>query len=457
MASGFVRYLKLPKGKLSLYEKVWLGAPLAVWFSFQPFMRFGQDSTMYFELSIALLYLVILAITGVPHILRSRTELIRQPAVWLVGSYVALMIASLLWTPNLVRGLLTIGVTGLLYMIFLAGMARTVQIRSLVPALVRLYIVAAVVMSALAVVQLVTGIWLDSSVTLLCAGCVAEQFGFARPNVFAIEPQFFGSLLLAPALVLFNRLATDVRGRYEMLSFVIISLALFLTLSRGAIVAWVIGVLIIVALRIRQVRHWSKAVALVVGVFILSLTIQGSAAAVNPTINETFTGTVTKVINQLSLGVIDIRADQPEPVEVDAAVPHFDGYVEESTDVRVSRSALALQTWVSSLPSIVVGVGVGGAGVAVHDAFPERIGSREIVQNQYVETLLEQGVVGLLLFMAMLVGLIITARRHAWVWAIVAAYMFQWLFFSGYPNALHVYLVLIVIYVGVNVNGVFRR
>ncbi len=215
--------------------------------------------------------------------------------------------------------------------------------------------------------------------------------------------------------------------------------------------------LIIIALRIRQVRHWSKAVALIIGVFILSLTIQGSAAAVNPRVNETFAGAVTKVVNQLSLGVIDMRVDQPEPAEVDAGAPHFDGYVEESTDVRVNRSTLALQTWASSLQSIVTGVGVGGAGVAVHKAFPEQIGAREIVQNQYIETLLEQGVIGLLLFMTILVGLIMTARRHAWIWAIVAAYMFQWLFFSGYPNALHAYLALIVIYVGVNLHGVFRR
>lgn len=404
---------------------------------------------MFYELSVTLLYLLTLALVGVRYIWGGRHELRRRRSVQLVSVLVTWTILSLLWTPNLTRGVLTVGVTGLLYLVFLASVARASQLRAIVPALVRIYIASAVVMSLLALVQLVAGIWLEREVTLLCAGCVAEQFGFVRPNVFAIEPQFFGSLLLAPLLLLFYRLMTTRWVRYEVLAFVLVATALFLTLSRGAIFAAGLGVVLLLLVNANVWKAWARALALVAGAFVLSLGLQGVAAAANPTVAETFGGATAKVISQLSLGMIDLS--MPEPTSPPSAkdAPAFDGYVEESTDVRVSRSTLALETWATDVRSVLFGVGVGGAGVAVHQKFPEQLGAREITQNEYVERLLEQGVVGLGLFAAVIAGLLYATRRDKWLWAIVAAFLFQWLFFSGYPNALHIYLFCIVTYIAV--------
>lgn len=444
-----MRWLRLESVELSLFEKVWLAAPIAVWCSYQPFVRLGQDSTMYFELSVTLLYLVVLSLAGVPALWRSRHALLRSKAVWLVSACVFWVVVSLAWTDNVTRGVLTIGVLGALYLVFLATVARMATIRRIVPALLTLCVASAVVMSVLALVQFVGGIWLARDITLLCAGCVAEQFGFVRPNVFAIEPQFFGSLLLAPALVLLYRLMTVRWVRVEVVSCLVITTGLFLTLSRGAIFAFALGVLVLLVVSNRKAVAWARVVGLTLGAFALSLLLQGVAAAINPTVNETFMGATTKVINQLSLGVIDlapVSRDITPQVAVEESAPAFDGYVEESTDVRVNRSTLALHAWASSPLTILFGVGVGGAGVAVHNMFPEQLGAREIVQNQYVETLLEQGVVGLVLFVAVIAGLLCVTRQNKWVWAIILAFLFQWNFFSGYPNALHIYLILAVIY-----------
>jgi hypothetical protein len=445
-------WLGLDKLELIWFEKLLLLAPIAIWFSYRPLMRLGQDDTMYFELSVTMIYLLILALSGLGVIFDNRKELLKDKAAWVAGFFILLGLISLAWTPNIIRGVLTVGVGGLLYIVLLACLARARELKQLLPALVKLYVVSAVAMSLLALLQMIAGIWLAPDLTLLCAGCVAEQFGFARPNVFAIEPQFFGSLLLFPALFLTWRSMFERWNKPEITSLMIVVTGLFLTMSRGAIFAFALGVAVLIAIRFTRYYAWLKTGGLLVASFAISLAIQGVVTAVNPNIDETFVGATSKVINQMTLGVIDISPEEapveqatPE-AEATAKVPVRDGYVEESTDIRVNRSSLALQTWADNPASVVAGVGIGGAGVAVWQKFPDKTGAREIVQNQYVETLLEQGLIGLMVFVAMLAAVFVSTRSDKWLWAILAAFMFQWLFFSGYPNLIHVYLVLIIVY-----------
>ena len=77
----------------------------------------------------------------------------------------------------------------------------------------------------------------------------------------------------------------------------------------------------------------------------------------------------------------------------------------------------------------------------IHEMFPDELGAREIVQNEYVEVLLERGIIGFMGFLAVLGGLFVITRKRSWCFAIITAFMVQWLFFSGYPNALHIYLI----------------
>ena len=83
---------------------------------------------------------------------------------------------------------------------------------------------------------------------------------------------------------------------------------------------------------------------LVVISFVLSLNIQGLMAMVSP-MNDTYVSGVTKVLNHLSLGIIDIReSKKDDSLPVEKPVENFleeenssvfDGYVAESTDTRV--------------------------------------------------------------------------------------------------------------------------
>jgi len=235
-----------------------------------------------------------------------------------------------------------------------------------------------------------------------------------------------------------------------------LSMTLFFTFSRGAIYAYVVAifVLFIFALKRHQFR-WSLITIPLVS-FILSLSLQGIFAAVGPTA-ENFISGVTKSLHHLSLGIVDLRPQSasqvteeikqiPETVEkladfVDQELVDyeeklnesseqraedviFEGYVPESTNIRLKLNQVAIWTWLSAPyrqgtfwigldcihsdhpecsrsvrltpTSVLFGVGLGGAGTAMNAAYPDRVTSaKEIVQHEGFSLLLESGLVGI--------------------------------------------------------------
>ena len=434
--------------KLSLVETMWLGLPVVVWFSYWPNIHFGRSETMNFEISVVLIYCLVLALTGLPSVWKNRRELMKNRQIWLVGLLVIYAGATVLWSLNATRGFLTAGIIGVLYLIFLGFVARRQQLVKLAPRLIKLTVGSAVVMSGLAIVQFLVGIWLSGEATLLCAGCVSGQFGWPRPNVFAIEPQFFGSLLLPGLLIVSRQVLVKPVNRRIVLTLLLLQIVLLLTMSRGAIYAYLLGVLVVLVMNYRQAKRIGQLMAVSLLALVISLSGQGLAAISSPSISESFGGAVAKSINQLSLGVIDLgQKSVPEPVSSPGKeAPAFDGYVEESTDIRLGRTEMALGAWRKDLSTMLFGVGLGGAGIAISQAYPGQIGAREIIQNEYIERLLERGLIGLMLFVVALVWLV-RRTRPRWLMAIIVAFVFQWLFFSGYPNAAHIYLFMIAVWV----------
>lgn len=453
--------LKTFLAKLSWLERLWLLAPIFIWFSYLPRISLGGDSTMNYELSLTLIYVVVLALVGLSTIWYHRRLLVKSKHIWILTAFLLWSLLSIIWSPNRLRGILTGGILGLIYLIFLAAWADRGHLRQLLPTLAKLLVGSAVVACLLAIAQMVVGTYIQSrDVTSLCAGCVAGQFGFVRPNLFAIEPQFFGNLLLAPVLITYYYLITHRRDWQSSLVFVLLLTTLGLTLSRGAIYACAVGMLVMwLAVKRRWVAKLMTIDLILVAV-IACLAIQGGLAAASPVYNETFWGAVTKSVDHLTLGIIDLRPKQSEPndngvnqealdspadtsLSSDEQQPAYDGYVAESTDVRVNLTKTALTAWSSQdWFHRLAGTGLGSSGVVM----AEQTGSnypKEIVQNEYVEILLERGVVGLVLFLAAIASTFHKPRRRnmTWVWSILVAYLVQWCFFSGLPNALHIYLV----------------
>lgn len=438
--------------RLSLLERLWLMAPIMIWFSYLPRISLAEDGTMNYELSLTLIYVVILAIVGLPRVWHHRSELRQSRLVWPASAFVGWSGLCVIWSDNRTRGLLTFAVYATLYLIFLALVAERRLLCQLLPKLVRVAIRATASACLLAIIQIILGTFVvaDRHTLGLCAGCVAGQFGFIRPNLLAIEPQFLGSLLSAPLLYITY---LTLRGKHDYakqpLLLVLMLTTLWLTLSRGAIYAYLASLIVIILL----VRKWRRMLA-VVGLVALSLVIclicQGTLAGANPRIDSSFTQAVSTSLNHLSMGIIRLPYRRKAPTSLPSIPqehdkqPAYHGYVAESTNVRLGLTKTALAAWRSNrLGQQLFGTGLGSAGIVLARQTGSRY-QKEIVQNEFVEVLLERGLVGLALLggLVALYGRLCFQRRDYLALAILVAYLTQWCFFSGLPNALHIYLVL---------------
>ena len=264
------RYLK----KLSWFERLLLIAPIALWFSWQPRIQLGNDGTMYYRLSLALIYVAILAVAAIPTVWRGRRDLMKSHYALLITAFTIWSGITVVWSVNQRRGILTFGVTGALYLIFLAIWSERERIRRLLPLLIKILLVSTTVVCVLALVQVVAGALIPGGQQVgLCRGCVAGQFGFVRPNAFAIEPQFLGSLLLAPLLIATHRLVIKHNGR-DNIQFLLFATVLVLTMSRGAIYAYSAALVILLVFTKTGIRRKLTVVCLGCLAAILGLTIK---------------------------------------------------------------------------------------------------------------------------------------------------------------------------------------
>ena len=516
-----------------------LTMPLALIFSYWPVIGLGSSESMNFELSVPLLWLVLFDVVGLVALIRERLLFAGFKMKWwwawlLFPVWVSL---SVVWSLNSVRGVLTAGILWLLYFAgYVMWTLRKWWDASFRAMWWRWFFGAALFACAWCVVQCVLDfVGVSQDYSLMCDGCTYHMFGFPHPNGFAIEPQFMGNLLLAPAIAAawlylkkqtkrklerehsrdshfhngsgglalvfqYQLLARDrckndngscsLCSRFLLVCFFIITATLFLTFSRGAIYAFVVGMLfmsgfVVFSARKRERDVLCRLVGVVWGLVVLSfvivLNVQGLMAEVGPT-SDTYYDGVAKVLNHLSLGVIDIRGDKTvekgeetgntegelrgdEFVLVEKSVenseekvvekpekeePAFGGYVAESTDTRVRLSGAAVVVWSQSASNMLFGVGLGGAGFALYNNGLSPA-PKEIVQNEYASLLLETGLIGVSLF-ALSVVLIAWAawksKINEMMFGLLVAYGVSLVFFSGIPNILHVILIPIIMMVG---------
>ena len=376
--------------------------------------------------------------------------------------FVGWNLLSIIWSVNPLRSILVSGLWSVLFLDFLVIYSLP-SLKKMISPLMRITITTAVVMSLLAIIQVAYGAWFDWG---LCGGCVARGFGFVRPSGFTIEPQFFGSLLIAPILLLSYRLLQSKVTKYDVASLCLMFMALYLTLSRGAMYAVVAAVLVQTAIvGWRTSANWLRSsavvVAVLVGSFAFGMVWHGVFTQLNPRVADGFYQSITKSINHLSLGKInlpdltsyqspkeDTLATSPQEVTPDLPPKAlFDGYVAKSTEERTGMSQLALEVWIKSPTQFLFGVGAGGAGRAIFQQSGKTSGEFEIVQNEFLSVTVELGIVGVVLLTALLLALCRKMSvKKALAWPIILGFVLQWMFFSGLPNALHIYFVAMLMF-----------
>ena len=515
--------------------------PLTLMFSYYPIITLGENASMNLELSVPLVWLVVFDSLAV-YLMAKRKVLLSAFAVrgrWLWLLFPLFLTLSVIWSLNVLRGILVVGILWLIYL----AVYGFFNLRDLFFAedfrkkFWRMFFGATILVCLWCVLQCILDLMgVSREGSLMCAGCVYQMFGFPHPNGFAIEPQFMGNLLLAPAIVAMWAVVKNTSGsdslRLKLLLLLfVITATLFLTFSRGAIYAFLVAMVFLLMWAGMQRKSWrgvGKVVATVVVAFLFTLNAQGIMAAISPT-NDTYQSGVAKVLNHLSLGKIDVREKKVEKGEngqVDEAETNgggeseieaekndetkkveeseteaneyktleaevderawlikkqeenssvFDGYVEGSTDTRIRLSNAAGEVWAKNSATVWFGVGIGGAGEALYQNGLSPA-PKEIIQNEYMSLLLETGLVGIALFVLTL-GLILRAvvkgvkaqsakeikttkvkiattkttmlksETAPIVLAMMVAYGITLLFFSGLPNALHIYLLTGLVFV----------
>ena len=451
--------------------------PVVLFFSYQPLIHFAASESMNFEISLPLLWLVLFDLLTVVMMVKRRILWKGLKGKWAWLFFPLFLSFSVLWSLNSLRGLLTVGILWLIYVAVygcwsLRNLFSEVGFKE---TFWKVFFGTSLVICGWCFLQCVLDlVGVGKEYSLMCVGCTYSMFGFPHPNGFAIEPQFMGNLLLAPIMVAGWLILNKQSGKKMLLCFFVLVATLFLTFSRGAIYALVVGMVVLTGWVVWQTVERKKTMVkraggvwLMVGLaFLFTLNLQGIMAQISPT-NDTYGTGVTKVLNHLSLGVIGTKVGQDvdgdkeveleqdlgqdldkgggKPVEnFDGERAIFDGYVSESTDVRVKLSESAFTVWHQDFATALFGAGLGGAGQALY-VNGLTSSPKEIVQNQYVSLLLEAGVVGV----ALCVLTVVLVVRVFWksstriiLISLMISYGISLLFFSGLPNALHVYLLL---------------
>ena len=451
-----------------LYRGMIYALPVVLYFSYWPWINLGANGTMNFDLSLPLVWLVIFDV--VAFVLMAKKKLLKQILdkwVWLL--FPGFLTLSLLWSRDVVRGGLIMGV---LWLVYFAGFAFVILRKELGGERFRrnffkVFFGAGLMACVWCVAQCIMDVaGVPQGQTLLCDGCVYRIFGFPHPNGWAAEPQFMGNLLLAP---IFTSLYFLVKNKYFsrknlLIMFFVFVATLFLTLSRGAIYSFGVAMAVFMVVWVVKTKRWRVLLVwpVILVAMLFTLNMQGIFAELSRT-DDTYIAGVSKAVNQLTLGVVDLGGSQVKKEKVEENSENtstevaptedatedkgesavFDGYVEVSTSSRVNIWQSALNTWKKDLRMMMFGVGIGGSLKAMYE-YGEMDTSREIINNEYVNLLVEVGIVGMLL-LAMTVGLVIRAVSKAkdrlLLYTLIIAYMVSLCFFSGLPNALQIYLV----------------
>ncbi len=461
---------KIKNNLAKIYRVLLYTMPVVLYFSFWPWINFGNNNTMNFDVSLPLIWLVLFDLLA--FVLIAKRKLLKEVASkWMWLLLPGFLTISIFWSHDKLRSILIMGILWLLYFAVFAFyvLRDVINDKKFWRTFLRLFFCAGLFVCGWCLIQCIMDVaGLTQANTLLCDGCVYRIFGFPHPNGFAAEPQFMGNLLLAPIIVSLYLLVKEndfFSRRSLFVMFFVFVATLFLTLSRGAIYAFVIAMLFFTIMWGIKKTWKIMWVWLVVALaFLFTLNLQGIFSEISKT-DDTYIAGVNKVINQLTLGIVDfggsqVKRETPKDIEdntvseeavekTTAEVPKedgeeaiFDGYVEVSTSSRFNLWQSALKTWTKDPATVLFGVGIGSGLISMYENGTLDT-SREIINNQYISLLFEGGVVGFALLVLSLVLIFkaaYKAQNNLLLFALIIAYMISLMFFSGLPNALHIYL-----------------
>ncbi len=424
-----------------------LGVLLALPFSYYPLLTFGKIAGVHIDISLLYILILITIAGSLPFLFANRNVLKSNPAWVLLLFFTVFTSLSVLWSANSARGIITAGFMWVMLLLVSLVVAHH-------PALIRNRKMVAILFGSSIAVSLAWATWqligdslgISNTFTLLPQNYNGNVFGVARPTGFALEPQFFANILLAPlGWFVWRALKNDSSG-LSVAGAPIIFIFILLSLSRGAILAsFVIIVVLLVASRSALIVR-AKVLSLLVAGIVLAGAITYSAASLRQSDNISGYQALSGTVSHLSLEVIKLPINTNATTDTvsssttrESAAQSSPGYVISSTTSRLSMSEEALRIWQRDIFTTLFGVGAGGFGASL-----PRPAQGAVVNNYYLETLAELGIVGLGLFMGTLgtIGTLLVRNRQWLSLAILLGYTVQFIFFSGNANIVHVWVLI---------------
>ena len=313
------------------------------------------------------------------------------------------------------------------------------------------WILVATTASLAAIIQFIIVAFTDSAPILPAYNL--GVFSFPRAHGFALEPLFFAQWLLVPLTYLLYRLSSkDKPTPLYVVALSILLLALWLTLARSAFIAMGVSAFVLI-LFYRRKFSWDNILKTIlapaVATFVLAMVLIGLSTVRNSTSGESFTNGVGRYLDHASLGVFNrTGAENAAPAVLNeetgestfVGVEEVDtvGVVEASTLGRIEVLRDALRVYRDSPSLVLFGMGKGRLGEELASRNPRKYLPNQATNNQYVEVVVETGLVGVAL-LGMFIGSVWLHWRkewpkHGWLIASLCALAAQFMFFSNYVS-----------------------
>ncbi|OGY84900.1 MAG: hypothetical protein A2898_03150 [Candidatus Kerfeldbacteria bacterium RIFCSPLOWO2_01_FULL_48_11] len=345
-----------------------------------PFERIGAYEFQGFTIRASQLLLLITSLICFVQALGSRRAN-RQSHQMLVqlGAFVAVTTISLLNAQNMERSVTILGFT-----------VFTMLLTWLVPSLIRterqvrtiilVVLISAFIVSGFGIFQFLGDmVGLPPSVTGLRELYTKDVLGFPRVQSTAYEPLYFANYLLIPlslALTLFLASSQVMKHASLILLLLTGGVSFILTVSRGAYLGLACAVAIVAIYYLRRVFTLRNIIII----------------------------SITAVV--IWFAVVEVLGYGGEVFNLEKYEEHVTGvFLGASYDERVYTFEQAFTVW-RGHPFFGTGVGGFGPVIATHPYVVPDDGWK-IVNNEFIELLAETGIIGLALFIAFAIALIV--------------------------------------------------
>ncbi|MDD5040194.1 MAG: O-antigen ligase family protein [Patescibacteria group bacterium] len=349
-----------------------------------PFERLGAYELGDMTVRVSQIFFAVTAVSWVFYAFRTgQRRFAGNPALIPLVLFLACGLISIVNSENTGRSVVVLA-----YTVFTAALAfvipNIVRTREQLQRIIVAIIISFVLVSSFGIFQFVGDMGgLPTTVTGLRELYTKNVLGFTRVQSTAYEPLYFANYLLIPIgllAALFLSGKRFIRSGWLIVLFGLGVVNLILTVSRGGYLALPVVLLAVAVFYIRKLLSVPTMVTILIGGALVGwVVVQTLGSSGEPFTMEKFTGHITNAFYGAS-------------------------YSERINTFEQSYAAWREQP--------LIGIGIGGFGPyeAPHPAYMPADGWR-IVNNEFLEILAEEGIVGLTLFIFFLVVLFVRSYR----------------------------------------------